>query len=157
MKKIESYILFKCGTQLFAMTVDYIRNILELPRIFPVPQAPPYVQGVINVDGEVVPLINTGIKLGMESTMPGDQTAVIVLERTHEGKSQRLSLLVDEVVEVVDLNPFDLQPLPTSKFEFDERLVDGAFKISDDFAMQINTDNFFKHNLDEILLQNQTL
>jgi purine-binding chemotaxis protein CheW len=150
MKKIDSYIVFTVCGQSFCLSVRYVKSILELPRIFAVPQAPPYIAGVVNVDGDVIPLINAGIRMNMNGTETKENTTIIVLERIHQAKSQKLSLLIDEVQEVLDFNEFDLQPLPTSKFEFDERLVDGMYKTETDFIMQINVDNFFKHNLEEI-------
>jgi chemotaxis signal transduction protein len=66
-------------------------------------------------------------------------------------------LLIDDVQEVLDFNEPDLQPLPTSKFEFDERLVDGMYKTPTDFIMQINVENFFKHNLEEISIIAETI
>jgi purine-binding chemotaxis protein CheW len=150
MKKTESYIVFSVGTQSFCLSVRFVRSILELPKVFAVPQAPPYIAGVVNVDGEVIPLIDAGIKMKMESSDAKENPTIIVLERIHQGKSQRLSLLIDEVNEVLEFNELELQPLPTSKFEFDERLVDGMYKTSADFVMQINVENFFKHNLEEI-------
>jgi purine-binding chemotaxis protein CheW len=151
MKKIDSYIVFTVCGQSFCLSVRFVKSILELPKVFTVPQAPPYIAGVVNVDGEVIPLINAGIKMKMTSVHTTENPTIIVLERILGGKSQKLSLLIDEVQEVLDFNEYDLQPLPTSKFEFDERLVDGMYKTDSDFIMQINVDNFFKHNLEEII------
>jgi purine-binding chemotaxis protein CheW len=151
MKKIDSYIIFKVDNQSFGLSVNYVQGILELPKIFIVPQAPAYILGVVNIDGDVIPLINTGLKLNMSSTATHENSAVIVLERTHQGKLQKLCLLIDEVLEVIDINPLEIQALPTSKFEFDERLVDGMYSTAYDFVMQINVDNFFKHNLEDII------
>jgi purine-binding chemotaxis protein CheW len=151
MKKTESYIVFTVCNQSFCLSVRYVKSILELPKVFSVPQAPPYITGVVNVDGEVIPLIDAGIKMKMNGTITKENATIIVLERIHHAKSQKLSLLIDEVQEVVDLNESEIQPLPTSKFEFDERLVDGMYKTPSDFVMQINVENFFKHNLEEII------
>jgi purine-binding chemotaxis protein CheW len=157
MKNTESYIVFRVGTQSFCLSVKYVKSILELPRIFNVPQAPPYITGVVNVDGDVIPLIDAGIKMKMESISATENATIIVLQRIHQAKSQKLSLLIDEVQEVLDFNSFDLQPLPTSRFEFDERLVDGMYKSANDFVMQINVENFFKHNLEDIMSSEETI
>jgi chemotaxis signal transduction protein len=153
MKKTESYIVFNVGSQSFGLSVHYVKGILKLPKVFNVPQAPPYIVGVVNVDGDVLPLINTGIKLNIGNVKVMEHATIIVLDRLHQGKSQRLSLLIDEVSDVMEFSSTDLQPLPTSKFEFDERLVDGMYKTENDFVMQINVDNFFKFNLEDIITQ----
>ena len=156
MKKTDSYIVFTVCGQSFCLSVRYVRSILELPKVFAVPQAPPYIVGVVNVDGDVIPLINAGIKMNMEGAGPKENATIIVLERIHQAKSQKLSLLIDDVQEVLDFNLLELQPLPTSKFEFDDRLVDGMYKTPDDFVMQINVENFFRHNLEEIASIHET-
>jgi purine-binding chemotaxis protein CheW len=156
MKKTSPYVVFSVGKQSFCLCVSYVKSILELPKVFTVPQAPPYITGVVNVDGEVIPLINAGIKMKMDSIETKENSTIIVLERVHQSKSQRLCLLIDEVTEVLEFTEIDLQPLPTSKFEFDERLVDGMYKTAEDFVMQINVDNFFKHNLEEIISLSDT-
>jgi purine-binding chemotaxis protein CheW len=152
MKKTESYIIFTVAGQLFSLSVEYVKGILEVPKIFNVPQAPEYIMGVVNVDGEVIPLIDAAIKLKMGNIAFNDYPTIIVLERVHNGAPQRLCLRIDEVLEVLEFDNMTLQPLPISKFEFDERLVDGMFKTENDFAMMINVNNFFRNNLDEVNL-----
>ncbi len=157
MKNIDSFLVFTVCGQSFCLSVSHVKSILELPKVFTVPQAPAYVTGVVNVDGEVIPLINAGIKMKMGSIPLGENPTIIVLERILQGKSQKLSLLIDDVQEVLDFNTTELLALPTSKFEFDERLVDGMYKTETDFIMQINVDNFFKHNLEEIASYSETV
>lgn len=156
MKKSESYIVFTVGNQSFSLSVQYVKGILEVPRVFSVPQAPEYIMGVVNVDGEVIPLIDAAIKLKMGRISANEYPTIIVLERIHQGKPQRLCLRIDEVLEVIEFNTLDLQPLPVAKFEFDERLVDGMFKTETNFVMQINVNNFFKINFEEISLVAET-
>jgi purine-binding chemotaxis protein CheW len=157
MKKVDSYIVFTVCGQSFCLSVRFVKSILELPKVFTVPQAPPYIVGVVNVDGEVIPLIDAGLKMHMHKIDLQGNPTIIVLERIHQAKSQKLSLLIDDVQEVLDFNEPDLHPLPTSKFEFDARLVDGMYKTQHDFIMQINVDNFFKHNLEDIFSLSENL
>jgi purine-binding chemotaxis protein CheW len=153
MKNKESYIVFTVHGQSFCLCVQYVKSILQLPKVFAVPQAPEYIMGVTNVEGEVIPLINATLKLKMGAYTVPENPAMLILERSHYGKEQRLGLHIDEVLDVLEFHEYDLKPLPTSKFEFDERLVDGMFHTADDFIMKINVGNFFKHNLEELNLQ----
>lgn len=143
-------IVFSVRQQSFCLSVQHVRSILKMPRVFPVPQAPDYIMGVVNVDGNVIPLINATVKLKMGGYKTPENPTILVLEREVENKVQLLGLHVDDVQDVVECNDHELRPLPTSKFEFDERLVDGMFQTSDDFVMKVNVDNFFKHNLDDL-------
>jgi purine-binding chemotaxis protein CheW len=143
-------IVFAVKNQLFCLSVRNVRTILKLPRVFPVPQAPEYIMGVVNVDGNVIPLINATIRLNMGEYTTQENPTMVVLEQQHDGKVQLLGLHVDEVTDVIECNDRDLRALPTSKYQFDDRLVDGMFQVADDFIMKINVANFYKHNLDEL-------
>jgi purine-binding chemotaxis protein CheW len=147
---VVHHLVFQVKQQSFCIEVLHVKSILKLPRVFPVPQAPPYIMGVVNVDGNVIPLINATLKLNMGSTTSPENATMLVLERQHEGKAQWLGLHIDDVKDVIECAAHELRPLPTSRYEFDERLVDGMFKTEDDFIMKINADNFFKHNLEEL-------
>jgi purine-binding chemotaxis protein CheW len=143
-------IVFSVKKELFCLPVTHVKSILKLPRVFPVPQSPEYVMGVVNVDGNVIPLIDATLKLKMGNQAQVENPTMLVLERQVEGKTQQLGLHVDEVTDVIEFNDMHLLPLPTSKYEFDERLVDGVFQTLEDFVMKINVGNFFKHNLDDL-------
>ena len=144
------HIVFTVGLQSFCIGVQHVKSIVKLPRIFPVPQAPTYIMGVVNVDGNVIPVINATVKLKMGDYTSPEQPTMLVLERLVEGKLQLLGLHVDDVKDVIECSDHELRPLPTSRYEFDERLVDGTFRMQDDFIMKINIENFFRHNLDEL-------
>jgi purine-binding chemotaxis protein CheW len=144
------HLVFRVGQQLFCLSVQHVKSILKLPRIFTVPQAPPYIMGVVNVEGNVIPLINATVKLKLGEYVTPENPTMLVLEREHDGKPQLLGLHVEDVNDVMECAAHELRQLPTSKFEFDERLVDGMFAIGNDFVMKINIDNFFLHNLEEL-------
>ena len=67
--RINSYLTFKLGDEVFAANVGKVLNILELTKITRVPKAPVYMKGVINLRGSVLPLIDTRIKFEMEETV----------------------------------------------------------------------------------------
>src|SRR4030043_1459934 len=79
-KADRSYLTFKLQDECFAVNVSNVLNILELTRITKVPQAPAYMKGVINLRGNVLPLIDTRIKFGMTETQYTYNTCILVLE-----------------------------------------------------------------------------
>ena len=152
MDKVSALTVFEVDGQLFGIPVDYVQSILQLPKIFKVPQAPEYIMGVVNVAGEVIPLLNAGQKLGMEPVEANPLSTILVVERHEEGSpQQRLALLIDEVKEVIEVKVLHKQSLPTSKYSFDERLVDGMFPHEEDFVMQIHVTNFFQDELEGLV------
>ncbi len=144
------HIIFTVNNQSFCIPVVNVKSIVKLPRVFPVPQAPDYIMGVVNVDGHVIPLVNATLKLKTGNYKEPENPTMLVLELDKDNKVQLLALHVDEVKDVIECVSHELRPLPTSRFEFDERLVDGMFQVEGDFIMKVNSANFFKHNLDEL-------
>ncbi len=157
MKNTESHLIFRIKDQQFSVNVDYVSSIIQLPKLFKVPQAPEYISGVINVEGDVIPVVDSGIKIKMDPIELNELSQVVILQRDiQEGKKiNRLGFLVDEVDDVTDFDPLKIKPLPTSKYHFDERMVDGMHKLDKDFTMQINVENLFREEIDELFEENK--
>jgi purine-binding chemotaxis protein CheW len=153
MENLDKHLVFKIKDQLFTLPVAYVNTIIQLPRLFKVPQAPGFILGVINLEGNVIPVVDTSTKLGMGFITLHEQSQVIVMQKKvdeHE-RAHLLAFVTDEVCDVADIEPRKMQTLPNTKFEFDERLVDGMHKINDEFCMQVNIANFYKGEIEELI------
>lgn len=153
MDAFEKQLVFKIKDQLFTIAVPHVNTIIQIPRVFSVPQAPEFILGVINVEGDVIPLIDSSLKLGMGPSEISTQSQVIILQRRGAAneKLHRLAFVVHDVCDVADVDLKKIQPLPMAKYEFDQRLVDGMHKINQEFCMQINIENFFRGDIDELI------
>jgi len=158
METIEKHLIFRIKNQLFTVQVPHVNSIIQLPRVFIVPQAPEFILGVINLEGDVIPMIDTGLKMKMGKLESEEKSQAIILQNQFEEKSKlhKLGFLVDEVCDVTEIDPRTIQALPTSKYEFDERIVDGMHKVDSEFAMQINVTNFFKGEIEELFQDTTT-
>lgn len=150
----EKHLIFGVHDQLFTVNVSFVNSIIQLPRVFKVPQAPEYILGIINVEGDVIPVVDTGIKLNMDSIPVHKRSQVIIMQLQHEGNANyhKLGFLVSNIDDVAEVNPHKLQALPTSNYHFDERLVEGVHKIKGEFCMQVNVQNFYKEEIDLITI-----
>lgn len=106
------------GTEVLAVPITEVREILQFSRLTPIPRTPPFVRGVMNLRGAVVPVLDLAARLGQAPTPPGRRNCVVVVDRAsrpaqdgeeparHEGPNGRMimGLLVDCVYEVFD-NP----------------------------------------------------
>ena len=153
METTNKHLVFKIKEQLFTLPVAYVNTIIQLPRLFKVPQAPGFILGVINLEGNVIPVIDTSIKLGMGALNLHPQSQVIVMQRQLDNQEgfHLLGFVTDDVCDVADVDVTKMQALPNTRFEFDERLVDGMHKINDEFCMQVNIANFYKGEIDELI------
>jgi purine-binding chemotaxis protein CheW len=154
MERTDKHLVFKIKEQLFTLPVTYVNTIIQLPRLFKVPQAPAFILGVINLEGNVIPVIDTSMKLGMDSITLHEQSQLIIMQRGSDDKESMhlLAFVTDDVCDVVDIEPTKMQALPNTKFDFDERLVDGMYKVNDEFCMQVNIANFYKGEIEKLIL-----
>jgi len=146
-------LVFKIKEQFFTLPVTYVNTIIQLPRLFKVPQAPGFILGVINLEGNVIPVIDTSVKLGMGSLNLHEQSQVIIMQRRMEDQESLhlLGFVTDDVCDVTDVETTKMQALPNTRFDFDERLVDGMHKINDEFCMQVNISNFYKGEIEDLI------
>jgi purine-binding chemotaxis protein CheW len=154
MDNSNKHLVFKIKEQYFTLPVMYVNTIIQLPRLFKVPQAPGFILGVINLEGNVIPVVDTSTKLGMGSITVHDQSQVIVMQRKldEQEKTCLLAFVTDEVCDVADIDATKIQALPNTKFEFDERLVDSMHKVNEEFCMQVNIENFYKGEIEDLIL-----
>ena len=100
-KEIFQYIVIKLGEENFGMDINYIDNILRMQQITRVPKVPAYLKGVINLRGEVIPVMSLRLKMGLDEDVINRNTRIIILKIESEGS---VGVIVDEVKEVIKLS-----------------------------------------------------
>ena len=107
------YMAFKLGREEYALEILKVREIIGLMEITRAPKTSEVIRGVINLRGKVIPVLDLRLKFGMEKTEATDQTVIIVVQYGLRGEELTMGLLVDEVVEVLDIKPGNIEPPPT--------------------------------------------
>ncbi len=99
---LKSYLTFALGGELFAIDVFQVKEIIEFPSVTKVPNAPDYLLGVMNLRGQVIPLVETRQKLAMPLLQDQTQQSVIIMELSIEGENMLVGGAVDKVIDVID-------------------------------------------------------
>ncbi len=99
-KETKQYIVVQIGGEKFGIDIGYIENIVRMQKITRVPKAQVYFKGIINLRGEIVPVMSARVKMGLEDDVYTNATRIIILKLEEKGE---LGLLVDAVCEVVTL------------------------------------------------------
>lgn len=94
------YIVVKFGEEQYGINIKFIDNIVRMQHITRVPQVPAYIRGVINLRGEVIPVVSIRLKMGLEEDEITKSTRIIII-RLENG--ELIGMLVDQVKEVVTL------------------------------------------------------
>ena len=93
------YIVVKIGNEQYGIDIQYIDNIVRNQKITRVPKAQPYFKGVINLRGEIIPVMSIRLRLGLEDDEFTDKTRIIIIKID----SSTIGVVVDQVKEVVTL------------------------------------------------------
>ena len=101
----KQYIVVKLGSEQYGIDISYVDNIVRMQKITRVPKAQPYFKGIINLRGEIVPVMSIRLKMGFEDDTFTNASRIIILQNEEQGK---IGVIVDEVREVVNLGPDEI-------------------------------------------------
>lgn len=139
----RQYLTFQLGTEVFAMDVSNVREILEFTTVTKVPKTPDYMKGAINLRGSVVPVLDMRLKFGMPATEKTVHTCIVVVEVVVEGKTTVIGALVDSVQEVFELEPERIEPPPKLGTQLRTEFIKGMGKRDDGFIIVLDVDKVF--------------
>jgi purine-binding chemotaxis protein CheW len=111
-QRAGKYLTFQLGKEEFAIQVLRVREIMGVQEITAVPQTPPYVKGVLNLRGKVIPVVDLRLKFGMQEAEYTQRTCIIVVQIDQDGARVLTGIVVDGVSEVLTLSPGDLEDTP---------------------------------------------
>ncbi len=139
----ESYLTFNLDNELFGINVSKVLEILEVKPITKVPKSPSFMKGVINLRGNILPVIDTRNKFCMPQQNFTIDTCIIVLNINTGKDSLLVGAVVDSVQKVIDIPAESIQPSLSMGAIYREDFIDGIGKIEDDFIMILNIDKVF--------------
>jgi purine-binding chemotaxis protein CheW len=137
------YLTFKLDQELFAVDIAKVREVLEFTSMTKVPRTPDFMRGVINLRGNVVPVVDMRLKLGLSMTEKTVDTCVVISEVAVDGESTVLGALVDSVQEVIDLDASNVAPPPHMGSRVDTAVIRGMGKRDEQFIMILDLDRVF--------------
>ncbi len=100
------YIVIRYGDEVFGIDIKYVDNIVRMQRITRVPNVASHIKGVLNLRGEVIPVISLRIKMGLEPDEVTKTTRIIII-KLESGDS--IGVLVDEVLEVIMMDSSQIE------------------------------------------------
>lgn len=108
------YIVIIMGDEQFGIDIKYIDNIVKMQHITRVPNVASYIKGVINLRGEVLPVMSLRLKMGLEDDVATRATRIIILKLEQYGM---LGIIVDEVKEVLTLEESEIEKVASNSKE----------------------------------------
>ncbi len=139
----RQYLTFKLADEVFAIDVSKVREVLDFTTITKIPRTPDFMSGVINLRGNVVPVVDLRLCFEMSRTEKTVNTCIVVMEMLIEGESTVIGALADSVEEVIDLEPEQIQPAPRMGTQIRTDFIKGMGRRDAQFIMILDIDRVF--------------
>jgi purine-binding chemotaxis protein CheW len=131
------YLSFKLNQDLYAYKISDVVEVIDLQKITIIPKTPPYIMGVINFRGDILPLIDIRKECGLDFQNDFDpaESVIIVLDVNKDDPENRFMVgsIVNSVKDVVEVKPVDIMPIPNFDNRINPEFAEGIFKHGDDF------------------------
>lgn len=107
------YLSFRLSKEEYAIHILKVREIIGVVLITPLPHTPPYVRGVINLRGKIIPVIDLRLRFGMERAESTPETCIVVVDvERSDGQRTQMGCIVDSVSEVLNVETSQIEPAP---------------------------------------------
>lgn len=137
----RQYLTFSQGSEVFAADIVSIREIIEYREPTPVPMMPAMVRGIINLRGQVVPVIDLAVRFGRDSRPVTRRTCVVIVETAGEHDQDSIGVIVDGVNEVLDIADADIEAAPSFGAKLRNDFIKGMGKLGERFVIVLDLDH----------------
>ena len=125
MEKDHQVVGFRIGNETYGVRIGSVREIVRVPEITTVPNAPEAIEGVINLRGKIIPVMDLRKRFGNVSVQPDKKNRILVVEL----ESRLLGLIVSSASEVLKIPPSEIEPPGTVFAEGESSYVTGVGKL----------------------------
>lgn len=132
------YIVIKLGSEQYGIDIKYVDNIVRMQHITRVPNVAPYLKGVINLRGEIIPVMSLRLKMDLPADEVTKATRIIILKLEQHGT---IGVIVDEVKEVVTLSTAEIEKVSYDEKEERVNYINGIGKHNNELIsiLDLNT------------------
>ncbi|MES9898394.1 MAG: chemotaxis protein CheW [Sedimenticola sp.] len=127
-------VTFLLQDEIYGINVMQVQEVLRLPEIAPVPGAPPYVLGIINLRGNVVTVIDTRSRFGLNPGEISNSSRIVIIE----AEKQVVGILVDSVAEVIDLHLSEVEPAPNVGNQENSKYIQGVATVNNKLLILVD-------------------
>ena len=140
LEKEGKYLTFALAQEEYGLEILKVREIIGYIDVTAVPQTPHYVKGVINLRGQVIPVVDLRAKFGMDTTGVTEETCIIVVEILDGGRKFSMGTIVDRVQEVLDIPGANIEEAPQFGATVNTSFILGIGKVGDSVKILLDID-----------------
>lgn len=112
-ESVQQYLTFQIGGEEYAVSLLKVKEIIEYDVVTEIPKTPEWVRGVINLRGNVVPVIDLAVKFRLPASTVGKLTCIVITEVESEGEPTVMGIMADAVRQVIALKPEEIEVPPS--------------------------------------------
>jgi purine-binding chemotaxis protein CheW len=140
------YLTFNIGDEEYAIEIKYVIEIIGIQKITPVPNIRKFIKGIINLRGNIIPVVDVRLRFKMEEMEYNDRTCIIVILVNNNS----IGLIVDEVVEVVNIPETEISPPPQTNKGAQSRFISAIGRVENGVKIILNTSKLLYDEIKEI-------
>lgn len=141
----EQFLTFILAGEEYGVDILRVQEIRGWTRTTPIPNAPQYIKGVINLRGTIVPIIDLRERFNMETQEYGPTTVVIVVRAEHEDNERIMGIVVDAVSEVYSLQEENRQAPPDLGNALDEQFITALATVDEKMIILLDIDRMLSN------------
>ena len=137
----QQYLTFFLADEEYAINIQRVKEIIEYTTVTKVPKVPEWIRGVINLRGNVVPVVDLTVRFGLEESPVTKTTCIIIVEVEQDSEPTVMGVIADAVNQVIDLAPKDIEEPPAFGTRVRLEYLFGMGKLGKKFALILNIDS----------------
>lgn len=143
--EVTQYLTFQLAGQQYALAILKVREIVEYGALTKVPRTPAAIRGVINLRGNVVPVVDLALVFGMTSGAITARTCIIVVDTNWEGERAVMGIIADTVNKVAQWSSQDIFPAPVFGTRMRVEFIKGMARSAEDFVILLEIEKVLRH------------
>ena len=138
--ELSQYLTFSVRDERFAISIMDVREIIEVESLARVPMTPDYISGVINLRGNVAPVVDLAVRLGKDCSEITERSCIVMVELMLGERLQVLGMLVDTVNEILEIPRGEIQPPPNFGTDIRTEFIKHMGWVGDSFIILLDVD-----------------
>jgi purine-binding chemotaxis protein CheW len=134
----SQFLTFLVNQEKLAINIHDVKEIIEISNITQVPMTPDYIRGVINLRGNVVPVVDLSARLGHQKSLASKKSCIVLVEIETEDDNQRIGMFVDQVNEILEIPDENIQPAPEFGADIRVEFIKALGRVGDDFIILLD-------------------
>ncbi|HKV62815.1 MAG TPA: chemotaxis protein CheW [Candidatus Acidoferrum sp.] len=137
----QQYLTFFLADEEYAINIQRVKEIIEYTTVTKVPRVPEWIRGVINLRGNVVPVVDLTVRFGLDERPVTKTTCIVIVEIEQDSERTVMGVIADAVNQVIDLSSKDIEEPPAFGTRVRLEYLFGMGKLGKKFALILNIDS----------------